>query len=616
MFVRNSIFRIILLIILISLAAATLPASGKPSKGKFSNAAKKLGIDDVKAARSQWIDIDGDGWLDLIILRFRPSDPDKRDQPRVFLNMGKGRAFREMTKKSGILLNRRKSKNGRICTLILAGDVNNDGKADLFSGAYCEFEKPKQKKGTNQPEKDENGNTVMTQEDHGDRNEILISSGKGYFTLTQKQSELSKSPATLDAATFLDYDRDGCLDLFVGNWYRKYGWTYECYEDRLYRGDGKGGFQDVTEKAGISLMAQHGQRNSRRPVYGAASVDINNDGWTDILVASYGRQWNLCWLNQGDGTFKEIAAQNRFDGDEDESGKHDPRARRRNEQPFRSNGNTFGIAPGDVDNDGDMDIFLAEITHWWAMPASDLSCVLENLGPEKNHEFKHRPDAIPRKHTTQSWNQGDMHAAWFDYDHDTDLDLLLASSDYPDEQRLRIFRQDSPFKFTDVSLDVGINWLSATGISLGDYDRDGDLDIVCGNTHTRLTKEQRKAMPLGLAVWQNNAADGNWITVELRGKGKGHSNGLGIGARITCEIVGVTMIREISGGSGHVGQQDAIMAHFGLGSAKKIKKLTVRWPDKKGTETTYENLDANHHYMITEGEKDPKKAAAGKTFEK
>ncbi len=590
------------------------PVTPAPER-KFVNAAKALGVSGIHAARSRWVDIDGDGWQDLVILRFGPGK-DRRDRPRVFMNVkkGKGRAFRETTEESGILANRRKDGKGRTCTLILAGDVNNDGNVDLFSGAYCEFEKPKLKKGTSQPERDENGNIVMTQKDHGDRNEILLGDGKGKFKLTAKRGELSGHPATIDAATFLDYDRDGCLDIFVGNWYRQYGWSVEGYEDRLYKGDGKGNFKDMTEKAGMSLVAETGKRNSRRPVYGAAAVDINNDGWTDILVASYGRQWNLCWLNQGDGTFKEVAEQNKFDGDEDESGKHDPRSRRRNEKPYRSNGNTFGIAPGDCDNDGDMDIFLAEITHWWAMPAADLSCLLENLGPEKNWQFKRRPDAIPRTRTTRGWNQGDMHAAWLDYDHDTDLDLLLSSSDYPDEQRLRLFRQDGPGRFTDVTKDVGIDWRSSTGISVGDYDRDGDLDIVCGNTHNRLKPEQRKAQPLGLAVWQNNAAKGNWITVELRGKGK--SNGLGIGARITCEIEGVKMIREISGGWGHVGQQDAIMAHFGLGKADKVKKLTVRWPDAKGTETTYADLPINRHYRITEGEEKPESTAPGETFGK
>jgi hypothetical protein len=131
-----------------------------------------------------------------------------------------------------------------------------------------------------------------------------------------------------------------------------------------------------------------------------------------------------------------------------------------------------------------------------------------------------------------------------------------------------------------------------------------------------LTADQKKAQQLGLAVWQNNAAKGNWITVELRGKGEGKSNGLGIGARITCEIEGVKMIREISGGWGHVGQQDALTAHFGLGKADKVKKLTVRWPDAKGTETTYTDLPANRHYRIIEGETKPLNAGPGETFGK
>lgn len=578
----------------------------------FVNSAEALGLRDVKAPRSQWVDVNNDGWQDLVFLGFK-SDK-KLDQIRLFLNTEKNgkRFFEEATDKSGLLENRDDKKEGRICSLILAGDVNNDGNVDFFSGAYCNFQQRKVK--NRRVETDKDGNPLMTEQDHGDRSEILLGDGKGGFKLTKEQSDVSKFPRTTRAATFLDYDRDGCLDLFTGAWYKEYGVTLECYEDRLFKGDGKGGFTEVTKKAGMSLEAEPGKRNSRRPTYGCAAVDINNDGWTDILTASYGRQWNLCWINKGDGTFVEKGEETKFDGDDDESGSYPGFVRRNKEKPFRSNGNTFSIAPGDYDSDGDMDVFLAEITHFWAGSSSDRSCLLENTGKEGGFTFKRHPQAMPREHKVKNWNQGDLHTAWFDFDHDGDLDLILASSDYPDEQRLRVFRQDGPGKFVDATVELGIDWRSAVGISVGDFDRDGDLDIVGGNSHTRLTKEQKAEQPLGMAVWENNAAKGNWITVELRGKGAGHSNGLGIGARVTCVTGDKSQIREISGGWGHVGQQDQLWAHFGVGDAKKIDKLIVRWPDKNGTETVYENLEANRHYRIIEGEKQPESCGPGEVI--
>src|SRR5690606_6247248 len=136
-----------------------------------------------------------------------------------------------------------------------------------------------------------------------------------------------------------------------------------------------------------------------------------------------------------------------------ERAKTDPRFDRPDEKPFRSHGNTFDAAVGDIDNDGAFDLFLAEITHGWAGDSSDRSRFL--VQSESDGMVRFAPDdrlsvdRVPGDPTIRNWNQGDLYAELADFDLDGRLDLLLASSDYPDDQRLRLWRQqdDPPGSF-------------------------------------------------------------------------------------------------------------------------------------------------------------------------
>jgi hypothetical protein len=257
---------------------------------------------------------------------------------------------------------------------------------------------------------------------------------------------------------------------------------------------------------------------------------------------------------------------------------------REDEQPFRSNGNTFDAPAADFDNDGDMDVFLGEITHAWAGPSSDLSCLLVNEGPP-GFRFTRREAAIPRAHTGPNWNQGDLHAGWLDYDNDGWQDLLVASGEYPDDQRLRLFRQGPPGTFSDVTVAAGIDWEMCTQLSLADYDRDGDVDIMIATSNNRLPQERREGRVLRVAIFENRVGNRNhWLNVRLVGKGaaKGGANREAIGARITVRAGDLTLTRMISGGLGHAGHNDALEASFGLGERTRVDSLTVRWPGPGG----------------------------------
>jgi hypothetical protein len=273
------------------------------------------------------------------------------------------------------------------------------------------------------------------------------------------------------------------------------------------------------------------------------------------------------------------------------------------EEPFRSNGNTFSLASADYDCDGDVDLFLGEIAHWWAGESSDRSCLLINQGEDEGYTFLRDAGAIPRQHEEKErWNEGDIHVAWLDFDNDGLEDLLISSGDYPDGQFLRLFQQEEDHGFTDVTKQCGFAWESSAGISIGDYDRDGDLDILAGKSWTRIPSERRLGDHPAPALFRNDVGNqNNWISISLKGKGVHGSNRMGIGARITIEASGKKQMREIQGGSGHCGQFNPPEAHFGIGKASIIDKITVRWPNQGLKIQTFEKVAPNQRIRITEG---------------
>ena len=560
----------------------------------FTNVAHEVGLAEHPAQRVALIDLDGDGFLD-VLLRNQWQTPSTTLLLSREHENGALRTFQDITMTSRIA--RHDAERVRQANVLIFADVDNDGDADAFSGIYSDHFNPKWK-----------GDPEIT-------SAILLNDGHGAFERLESCG-VESHPATTCAATFFDYNNDGRIDLFVGNWYRRYGESNEAHQDRLYRGvlkrGGKPAFEDVTAKAGLQTVPAPGQRNSAKPVYGAGHCDYNNDGWQDLLVCVYGRQWNFLWENDGKGGFIDVAERVHFDGDRIDHGRY-PQAvkeyfrekygtEREDELPFRANGNTFSVACADYDRDGDIDLFLGEITHAWAGDSSDLSALLVNGGKKERFVFERLPGAAPRRHANEtSWNQGDMHVAWFDFDNDGLQDLLVSSGDYPDGQYLRLFRQREDHALEEITAACGFDWESSSGISLGDFDRDGDIDILAGKSWMRMPKDRRSGPVPAPALFRNEVgSQNNWITIQLRGKGKGGANGLGIGARITVEAGGVRQVREIRGGCGHAGQLDPPEAHFGLGPADLIERITVRWPNKRLSIQRIEKVQPNRVIQIRE----------------
>ncbi|KAF0124432.1 MAG: putative lipoprotein [Elusimicrobia bacterium] len=568
----------------------------------FTDAAGGLALSSVPCQTPYWADLDGDGWPDAALHRTHGGPG-----TAVFMNRPSpgGRVFEDLTGPSAINAHPLVSTGSAPGSFLAFADVDNDGDLDLFRGRYCEFEKARTDPKTGEALRNAAGEVLYERSDDGLRSEILLNDGSGRFFFPEGD-RTAFAPETAVSAAFLDYDNDGVPDLFIGNWYKEYGASFVSYPSRLYRGLGGGRFADMTMPAGLLTYPSEGRPDSSRPVYGVSHCDWDNDGLQDILVAVYGRQANRLWRNNGDGSFTDMAPASGFDGDETRHGLYPGWVKRETEKEWRSHGNTFAAPCADADNDGDMDVFLGEITHGWAGEASDRSSLLENLGPEKGFAFRRRPDAMPRVHaSTTNWNQGDMRAAWLDFDNDGRLDLLLSSGDYPDGQYLRLFRGTGALRFEDVTEKAGFGWESSAGISVADYDGDGDLDILAGKSWMRMPADRRHGPFPRAALFRNNIGSrNNWLHIRLEGAGPGGAPRSAIGSRVIVRTRGLSQTREVSSSRGHGSQSDDLRLHFGLGKAG-LADIEVRWGGARGRVSRFYGVPANRFVRIAEGADGP-----------
>ena len=599
-------------------ADTLLPDSGAVAKcltpaplGKgpyFLDETKAYKLTDILGNRLSTADLNGDGYPDLVVHK---AGSNNRDDPtaspaKIYKNLlfnvasGKGRAFSDVTKTTGFTAIRG-GGTGRAAHLAVFADVDNDGDLDVFSGTNVD------------------PNPKATTKDPGDRSEILLNDGKGNFKMATKSDVNHKEMYSTFAATFLDYDRDGNIDLFVGFSYEIYGYM-PANQDRLYRGNGDGTFKDVTKEMGLLLQRDKGYDDgtNTKPTWGVTACDLDGDGDQDLLTSSYGRQFNMIWRN--DGTkFVEVGQKSGFSGDDKvdytdnemykcyckTSGKCTAGAPviscgstgwsvGRDDQKWRNNGNTFTTACADFDNDGDMDLFNGEIRHFWAGSSSDPSQILLNSGksPLSFSRPGNKKLGLDRTHGSSSWNEGDITAAFFDFDNDGLQDLIIMDSDYS-ETRTLLYRQKADHTFEELAVKAGIAHQRGQQVSVADLDGDGDLDVILGTSTMRAGSTGPKKAQVH--VYQNEVGHkSNWLKVRLVGKGKGGSNRSAIGAWVKVTAGGVTQLREVGGGYGHFGLQNDLVLHFGLGKRCKVDKVEVRWPDNSGVTNSFSNVQANY----------------------
>ena len=368
------------------------------------------------------------------------------------------------------------------------------------------------------------------------------------------------------SAAFVDYDRDGWLDLYVANnvdydlddrtecpnmaGSRDYcpPQTYGGTQDRLYRNRGAGPFEDVNERAlqhtvEIGVARTAGGRLG--PALGVATADYDGDGWIDIYVANDGSE-NLLWLNQQDGTFRNQALL----AGAALSGMGTPEA-------------SMGVAAGDFDNDGDEDLFMTHLrTEGNNLYVNDGSGIFQ----DRSAASELGSPSLPYT----GWG-----TAWFDYDNDGWLDLLTVNGavdaegrtyTFPYDQRKTLFRNLGTGRFEDVTGQAGAVFdLSEVGrgAAFGDIDNDGDIDVLVGNN----------SGPIRLLV--NTIGNRNhWVGLRLVGQ-EGRDM---LGARV--EVIradGQTLWRRVRTDGSYASANDPRIL-VGLGAGSESPTVRVHWP--------------------------------------
>ena len=423
-------------------------------------------------------------------------------------------------------------------------------------------------------------------------NVLYRNNGEGTFTDVTERAGVGY-PSWSAGCAFLDYDSDGDLDLYVANYvafhldmstegFTPYmaghasDWTpdektypdpvnFEDLPDVLYRNNGDGTFTDVTKEAGV--FNPHGKG------LGVVCGDIDKDGDIDIYVANDETR-NFLYRNNGDGTFTDIGFTAGVGYDEDG-------------QPQAG----MGVDLGDYDNDGDLDIVVANFQN-------EVVCLYRNEYGGFFIEVSFF--AGIGRNTMPYVNFG---TGFLDYDNDGDLDLFVANGHVLDNVALldptysygqpnNLFRNDSPGRagrhtFTDVGSISGeglqIKKVSR-GTTFGDYDNDGDVDMLVLNSNDTAT------------LLRNDGGNrNNYLIVKTVGT---KSNRDGIGARVKVVAGDLTQIREVKSGSSYMSQNDTRLL-FGLGDRAQADLVEVRWPS--GTVDGVEQIPARQLLIVEEG---------------
>ena len=494
-----------------------------------------------------FIDYDNDGRQDLFFVNGSTLEgfpPGKAPTNHLYRNQGDG-TFKDVTIDAGLAA----SGWGQGACV---GDYDNDGFDDLFVTYWGQ-------------------------------NHLYHNTGKGRFEDVTQAAGLAQSRVRWNTGcAFLDYDRDGRLDLIVANYIdldlasaptpdsglcRYKGLQVACGppgltggKNVLYHNRGDGTFEDVSEKSGIT-------RASGTYGLGVSTLDFDGDGWIDVYVANDSNPSAL-YRNNHDGTFTDIGVKAGCAYSQD--GK--PQA-------------GMGVAIGDYDRNGTMDIFKTNF-------AGDTSTLYSNTG-ESMCDDRTFAAGIGLNTRWLGWG-----TAFVDLDNDGWLDLFLTNGHvYPEvrqlkteagyEQRKVVYRNIGGRRFVDVSERLGppiTTPKAGRGAAFGDFNEDGAIDVAIANVNDlpdlfRLTSDPRN----------------HWITIKLVGV---QSNRDAIGARVHSVAGDAQQWQEVRGGGSYLSQND-FRVHFGLGAATRVDRLDVRWPN--GLEESWENLDVDRFHTLKEG---------------
>ena len=512
-------------------------------------------------------DVNGDDYEDLITIETKNNTEyfNDRQTLHLYLNVKNdttgGRMFKDVSEESGIWSNVDPNDTGRRTTVIALADVDNDGDMDMVTAHYF--------------------HRFSSFNDIGDRAEVLLNDGNGFFTLKHNNGLHELGALNCQGLSFLDYDLDGNVDLFMGNWFVDYKALSndEYMSDRLMRGNGDGTFTDVTEKVGIN--------NPKETLYGSSCGDWNNDGWPDIFTAPYCRTNGALYMNNGDGTFTDKAQ---------EAGYNARAMPGDNGQALCM----WGAYPMDYDNDEDLDFFFS-LVHGGLASNEGRSTIVVNSGKDNDYKLSWDRSLLNHNIAPRPTHMAEYEASWFDLDNDGLTDLLHGQGSYTATKgRLYLFKQNPDHSFTPIvkQMVLGKNdYRTPNRIRTFDYDLDGDMDMLFSGGDNNF-----------LHLLKNDIGDKN-NSISIKLGGKTGVNRLGVGAKIKVYANGMVMTKEVNAGYGNASGQDGFIQIFGLGSSTKVDSVVVLWPNKEHSRTAYYDLAANELHKLGAFVESPSKDA-------
>ena len=499
-------------------------------------------LPETLGAGGAFFDTDNDGFLDIYLVNsgYWDKPPSAKQATSALYRNNRDGTFTDITTTAGVE-NLGNYGQGAACA-----DYDNDGNVDLYVTNF-------------------GANVLYRNNGNGTFTDVTGSAGVG-------------DPGWSSSACFLDYNSDGYLDLFVVN-YLVYVPYLPCGEDgihtychpslfegapdRLYRNNRDGTFTDVSQAAGVGGIGGmfHGKG------LGVVSADFNNDGAPDLYVANDDTR-NDFFYNNGDGTFSEISllagCAYSFNGVAQAG---------------------MGVTVGDYNNDSWLDIFITNLSY-------ETNALYRNNG---DGTFT---DVVYEAHLgKESYLYVGFGTGYFDADNDGWLDLFIANGHIIDNiedthdiltyrQPDQLFRNNGDGTFQEISHSAGSYFQRpavSRGTIFGDYDNDGDVDLLVTQNNGPATLLRNETTP------QNN-----WITIKTVGV---ISNRDGIGTRLTMTAGRHTQMREVNPGASYMSSHDA-RCYFGLGTHTTVDRLELRW--QSGVVQVFEDLPANKEHIISE----------------
>jgi hypothetical protein len=511
---------------------------------QFLDKSEKYGLNGLSASTIMLVHLNQDEYIDLVLIE------DYFSQAKFFLFDSKKNKFTPIES----LFN----KNIKSSYIVFT-DFNKDGITDALSA-------------------------VLNQKTELSQKSIQLFYGEykeGLLHFIEDESFTTIPPMASSSLGIIDYNLDGYLDFYIGNWFTQQKGSTIPAKDFLYV------YKDKKYQNQTKLIEGEDQKNvdqtmfvNAAPTYGVQVCDVDQNGFPDILTTSTNGYANKLWLNKY--KFREqyrylqdYGVVSGYAGDPEGS------------LTARGGGRTFGVACADYNNDGIMDVFLGESSHNYDSPMVDKSSILTGS------TFKFPPKFIRTEYVLDAydldWSESDKRGVWFDYNNDGLLDLLVENSGYPPHSRMLLFKQLNDNSFLNIGKEVGIDIVNPLSTVILDINKDGYMDILTTQSELRDSRINPR-----LYLFENRGGlnRAKVLRVFLSGV---KANTQGLNATVELKINtkdGIeTRMQTVAYSYGGLNPQNEEGVHFAVDKAHQIQSLKIVWPYSKNVNNNRAGLE-------------------------